>query len=517
MKTNKFIYVGLMAAMIGGSSLTSCSDYLDVNENPNYPTTTLNSALLPSACASTVAIMGYYAPLIGNMWLQHTTQGNTTNQYNTLCNYSLTASSYNGFFTNAYANTLPDLKDVMTQAEAEGAWDYWVIAKILTAYNYHILADLYEDIPFTEALDLNNKYPKYDDGRSVVYPGILAMLDEAIAKEADAKKVASPYIDRYDMFMGGDMNKWVGFAKNLKLKVLIRDFEANKAAIQSLLSGGGLYEGDCAMTVFEDATDKGNPLYEYNIRQLNTKENMRACHTLLEFLLAYNDPRVEALYEMTAASGRDSSLPYADRYEGLPCGTKPTTSVIALSGSSRYLQSYKDPVYLMNEAEINFLEAEAYARLGNVDAAKAKYEAGVTAAFDRWDVSAGQAAAYLVDGGAYAFDGSSQDAMLKCILTQKWVSYAKANSLDGVFDRNRTGIPAISSAATVRVSDKAGERALTEGYELGTLVAPGSTVLQPMDFPRRMLVPTASAQYNPNAPVTKELYEPMWWQVARGK
>lgn len=106
--------------------------------------------------------------------------------------------------------------------------------------------------------------------------------------------------------------------------------------------------------------------------------------------------------------------------------------------------------------------------------------------------------------------------MLKCILTQKWVSYAHANCLDGVFDRNRTGIPAISSASTVRVSNYPGERTLSSGYELGTLVAPGSTVLQPTEYPRRLLVPNISSDYNTNAPTTKALEEPMWWQVAQG-
>jgi hypothetical protein len=52
---------------------------------------------------------------------------------------------------------------------------------------------------------------------------------------------------------------------------------------------------------------------------------------------------------------------------------------------------------------------------------------------------------------------------------------------------------------------------------LGTLVDPANSVLQPGDFPRRLLVPTVSSQYNPNAPATKELYEAQWWQVARGK
>lgn len=223
------------------------------------------------------------------------------------------------------------------------------------------------------------------------------------------------------------------------------------------------------------------------------------------------------LYERTAASGTTEGLPYGKLYEGLPCGTKPTTTLVPLGQSSRYKQAYSDPVYLMNHAEILLLEAEAYARLGNSNQAKEKYEAGVTAAFNRWKESANQAATFLAPGGAYAFDNSSMDSMLKGILTQKWVSYAGANSLDGVFDRNRTGIPSISTALTVRVSNAPGKRELTPGYVLGTLVAPGTTVLDTDVFPRRMLVPTASSQYNPNAPETKDLDEPMWWQVAKNK
>lgn len=511
-------YTYLAAFLIGTLSLSSCESFLDINDNPNYPTSVNIEALLPSACASTVAQLGWNGCTIGTMWLQHTTQGNSTNQYNTLVNYSLSVSSFNAFFTNAYANTLPDLAEIINQSEDRNAWNYWVVSKILMAYNFQMLTDLYEDIPFTEALDIKAyPYPKYDDSKTVVYPGILAMVNEALAKEADALNETNPTLGKYDMFMGGNIKKWIAFAKNLKLKILMRDFTTNRAAIEALLAAGGFHEADCAMTVFEDASNKGNPFYEYNIRQLNTKENVRACHTLNEYLLTYNDPRIVNLYERTADSGTSESLPYSSMYEGLPCGTKPSLTLIPLAQSSRYKQAYSDPVYLMNKAEILLLEAEAYARLDNKAMARTKYEAGVTAAFDRWESSRGKAASFIAAGGPYAFNDTSMDTMLKSILTQKWVSYAGANSLDGVFDRNRTGIPTISTALTVRASNTPGDHKLTPGYELGTLVAPGSTVLATNVFPRRMLVPTASSQYNPNAPETKNLDEPMWWQVAKNK
>ena len=54
----------------------------------------------------------------------------------------------------------------------------------MTAFMYHILVDSYGSIPFTEAILGNeNTTPKYDDSKTVVYPGLLAMLDEIIAKK----------------------------------------------------------------------------------------------------------------------------------------------------------------------------------------------------------------------------------------------------------------------------------------------------------------------------------------------
>jgi len=295
----------------------------------------------------------------------------------------------------------------------------------------------------------------------------------------------------------------------------MKDFDANKSAIQSLLSAGGLLEEDCAVTCWEDATNKGNPFYESNIRQLNTQENVRACHTFIEYMIANDDVRLNYIYEPTYESTQNpAAVSLRDRFEGLPYGTKPATSGdggVAITASSRWLQHYSDPVYLMNHAEAHFLQAEAYARLGDAANAKAQYEEGVLAGFERWGLDG---SSYIAEGGAYQFDEAN---MVKCIMLQKWVSYAKANALDGWFDRNRTGYPALAGTIAVRVDDTNPAAGLTPGYELGTLVDPGETSLQPKQMPRRLMTPTSSSQYNPNAPLTKELYEPMWWQVADGQ
>ncbi|MFT4224422.1 SusD/RagB family nutrient-binding outer membrane lipoprotein [Dysgonomonas sp.] len=520
MKKKNLIYMAL-SIFLASMSLASCDDYLDVNKNPNFPTSATLETLLPSVGATTVAQWGLNGQLVGDLWNQYTTQGNSTNQYNTTVNYSITQDSYNAFWTNAYANTLPDLKIMLSMAESKGAWNYWLIGKVLTAYNYHILTDFYGDIPFTEAINAAEfPAPKYDDSKTVVYPGIIALLDEAIAKASDAKANTNPVISNGDYFFKGNIDKWVAFAKTLKLKLYLRDFEANKTQISTLLSAGGLLTENCAFTAFEDATNKGNPLYEYNIRQLNTKENIRACHTLLEYLLAYGDPRIGSIYEVTAAAqiliNNGQTLTDREMYGGLPCGTKPPTTegeadAVPLVNSSRYKQAYTDPVYLMNAAETYFLVAEAQARLNKPTEAKAAYDEGVRKAFSRFDKDATD---FIKAGGVYAFDNSSVNTMLKSILTQKWLAGAKANSWDSWMDRNRTGIPAISNAEKVRKSNIT--PGLEDDYVLGTLVRPGTTVLQPREIPRRFPVPNASALYNKNAPATKTTQEPLWWQVAQG-
>lgn len=528
MKKYRFLGVALLGATLMTGSLTSCKDSnaLDINYNPNYPSTATYKQLVPAAEASTVSVMGLYAQLTGNFWCQYTTQGNSTNQYNTLANYAITTSSsyppVSTLWNNSYANALEDLKLALTSAEESEAWNYWMVAKILQAYQYLVLTDTYGDIPFTQALDINTyPEPEFDDSKTVVYPGILEMLDAAIAKLDDAKtSEKNSSMSTNDAFFSGDMDSWAAFAKSLKLKMYLKDFDSYKSQIQSLLAAGGLLEGDCAWTSWEDATNKSNPLYEYNIRQLNTTENMRACHTFLEYMLDKNDPRIVYLYNQTTESAAKYSTTdelianMNDCYEGLPCGTKPTTELsvsggIPISQSSRAKQSYDDPVYLMNASESMLMIAEAYARLGNTSMAEEYYNKAVLAGFTRYGLDG---TSYL--NTVYKFDTSN---MLKSIAMQYWVTYAGANSYDGWITRNRLGIPVVQGGITVRVTTTAKDRELSEGYELGNLVDPGSSNLNAGEYPMRLLYPTNTTLYNTSA--AKYVQEhgnsvltKLWWE-----
>lgn len=528
MKRYKFLGAALLGAALTMGTVTSCSEsgYLDINYNPDYPPTTTYKQLLPSAEAATVAINGLYSQITGDFWCQYVTQGNSTNQYNTLANYAITTSGsvppVATLWQGYYAHSLEDLKLALASAEQSGAWNYWMVGKVLQAYSFLVLTDTYGDIPFTEALDIeSHPHAAFDSSKDVVYPGILDMLDAAIAKLDDAKAAdkADP-IGIVDCFLGGSMDNWAAFAKSLKLKMYLKDFDANKSQIQSLLAAGGLLEQDCAWTNWEDATNKANPLYEYNIRQLNTTENIRACHTFLEYLLDKKDPRVIKLYDQTAVSKATYStdedlIAHMDEcYEGVPCGIKPNTDEsevggIPISKSSRMKQTYNDPVYLMNEAECELMIAEAYARLGDPANAKAYYDKGVLAGFSRFGFDGTDFV-----NGAYKFD---ENNMIKSIAMQYWVTYAGANAYDGWMTRNRLGIPEVQPGITVRKTSTALDRELSDGYQLGNLVDPGSSNLNAGEYPARLFYPTATTLYNTEAikyvdENGNSLTKKLWWE-----
>ena len=524
MKILKNIGMAAISMALMLTTLTSCKDsgFLDINYNPNYPSTASAKYLVAAGEASTVSVMGLYASLTGDMWCQYTTQGNSANQYNTLCSYATTTATsvppVTTLWQNGYANALEDLKLAIADAEEKGEWNWWLMAKVLTAYNFMMLTDSYGDIPFTEALDPAFANPKFDDSKTVVYPGIIALLDEAIAKEAEANasNAKSP-VSNYDCFLGGDMSKWVAFAKSLKLKAYLKDYASNASQIASLLSAGGLLEEDCAWKTWEDATNKSNPLYEYNIRQLNTTENIRACQTFFDYMLMNNDPRIVYIYEPTS----DAKKTYpteaewlthlSECYEALPYGAEkiPDTQVAPISKTSRFRQRVDDPVYLMNAAECELMIAEAYARAGNAAQAKAYYEKAVEAGFKRWGLDA---TPFI--NGVYAFNESD---MLTSIGMMYWMTYAGANSYDGWLTINRLGIPALQPDIMVRANNSALERGFTPGYVPGSLVDATASTLNAGQYPKRLLYPTATTFYNSSADAYvqqngNDQTKKLWWQ-----
>ena len=512
---NYFLGLSLVAV-----SFTACTNYLDINKDPNYPATASTPLLFASGTTWSASVLGADVQLTGAMWAQHYAQNNTSQQYTTIDNYNLNNSStyFTRYWSTVYAGALPDLKRAISQSETEGAWNYWLAAKVLTAFNYNMLVSLYEKIPFSQALLGDaNLTPKFDDPKAVD-AGIVAILDAAIAKQADATPLES--MATKDMVFAGDISKWVKFAKTLKLKILMRDFATNQTAIQAILTEGDLLTTDAKMATFTDAESKSNPLYENDRRKLNTTTNIRISETLVAFLKNYNDPRIGKFCEPATQYIKLGATAATDSIKSVPASLSPyyrgcdqgSYGLDALSStkfpqncSSRALLAATDPVYFASSVESNFLQAEAWARIGDKVKAKSFYDLGVKGAFSRWALDG---SAFVAAGGAYLFNETDLPSMLNSILMQKWVSSTRTDSWNAFFDICRTGIPVLGAQT---VTDLTRIAVINPSYVIGNLAPSIGTVLIAGQFPHRFLLPKTSSDYNPNTPAVVPLDTKMWW------
>jgi hypothetical protein len=494
---------------IAALSAAGCSDALDINQDPRYPVEASTQALFSSALAWSSSRLGRDGQLVGEIWSQHYTQNNAANQYKDVDYYNLQSS--NGYssalWSSLYSGSLPDLRLAIGQAEQAGEWNYWLAAKVMTAFDFYLLACFFEKAPFTDALKGEEVLqPQYDDSRTI-YAGIITILNEAIAKKSDAMRVPIS-MGGADFVFGGDVEQWVKFAKALKLKVLMLDFTANQRAIDTLLTDNDLLESkDAKVAVFRDAENYSNPLYEADRRKLNTNTNLRASATLVTYLRANSDPRIEAFFDkvVTTTFGSDVS-----NYRGLDQGSADafTQTQFPTSAHSRATLAATDAVYFLSASDCLFAQAEAYARLEQAASAKSKYDAGVIAAFSRWSKDA---SAFIAAGGAYEFPlAATLDEQLKTILMQKWVSTTRCNSWEAFFDICRTGIPALGDQT---VNDKDVPRNANANYVVGTLTPSLGSMLEKGEYPRRLLFPKTSADYNDNVPRVEDypLTKKMWW------
>jgi hypothetical protein len=198
-----------------------------------------------------------------------------------------------------FTNGLKNYQYVIDKSAAAGDWNFYLMGTVMKAYTTAILVDLYDKIPYTEALQGSaNLTPKFDDGYAI-YLDLIKRIDTALTKDLSASTNTSP--GTADLVFGGNMNNWIRFANTLELKMYLRMINAHAdvatAGITALYNRGAIFlTTDAAVTNFTNAPGLDNPLYEQNIRQLNTPDNLRASRTFAGFLQANNDPRITRFF-----------------------------------------------------------------------------------------------------------------------------------------------------------------------------------------------------------------------------
>lgn len=247
--------------------LSSCEDWLDVNEDPNNSQVGRVDLLLPSVEAHIFTYFsGYKSASIGS------TLGTVMHQVVADGDeYKITSTDFsiNESFSSVYSGALTDVEEIIRIGSEGDDMQYVGIAKILKAYIYSVYVDVWGNIPFTEANRMPEiMFPKYDKGENI-YPTLLKLIDEGVADIAkDSKGVA--LLSGNDLVYAGDTKKWVKFANSLKLDMynkirLHSSFDATAlAAVKALVSEGNFIDSKSEFElvyVNSKSPENRNPMY----------------------------------------------------------------------------------------------------------------------------------------------------------------------------------------------------------------------------------------------------------------
>jgi hypothetical protein len=486
-----------LALVIAG---TGCKKQLDINQDPNNPSVDQGTAqiVFPAGLLGTLGGQSAEYQILGGIWSQYFTQSNISAQYKYIDGYNVQSSDFNTAYANSFSRGLNSYQFTINAATASQDWSYYLMAQTMKAYSTSFLVDLYDQLPYSQAFKgAANLQPTFDDGYTI-YQALIDSIDVALGKDFSGVAVSNtqtPGFPASDLVFAGDLDSWIAFANTMKLKLYLRMINKHadvaEAGIRKMYTNGVAFlTVDAGITNFTNAPGLDNPMYDFNIRSLNTTTNIKASRTFTTWLTANGDPRAVTYFGTKAPVGIN---------QGDVAGTDPTYANAAV-----FQQHYNDPVHFISAAESYFMQAEVAVRY-NLGSASSLYNRGVTASFKEQGLDA--ASFIQPDTGKYAWGKEIENgvalAPIEQIIRQKWASLAYgSHQLESFFEKNRTGFPKTSPVYST-----------DPNYVPGQLVVSKSSTLPPGAMPKRLVFPDNERQRNNNTPsiVDNPITKAVWW------
>ncbi|WP_238531815.1 SusD/RagB family nutrient-binding outer membrane lipoprotein [Nitritalea halalkaliphila] len=177
-------------------------------------------------------------------------------QPNNLYEQAYVPVTFNGIWTNSYANILNDIQFLEELNETTPIPQHLGIARTIKALVLMHLVDHFDEVPFSEALNPAIFNPLVDPGEQV-YAASLTAIQEA----RDAFAQSSPFVPT-DFFYGNSREKWLKLLNTLEVRYHLNrklvDPNGARSEINRLIATGELLaEGDDF--VFRYGTSQTNP------------------------------------------------------------------------------------------------------------------------------------------------------------------------------------------------------------------------------------------------------------------
>lgn len=487
---NKIIILLILSITL----VISCQDLDELNINPNGvdPKTADLNLLMPTiitGVSEKVVQLGF-GDLAGVM--QHTQKDGWSSGHNDYDwdNQSQSWKSYYDILRNVY--------EYHDKAVEGGFKFHEGVALVMKAYTFGLIADLWGDAPYSEALkaeDGSENFKPRFDGQETIYKAILADLEMANTLLSQNGSSYSNIDPVQDVLYGGDVTKWRKFANSLALRYYMR-LSAKLPAlaeegIRKISSDQGKYPlitestDDANVGFFGTSPNDSWPSNTvYDKSPSGNYMRLKMCSTLVDDLQALNDPRlgvwankIEIPLKLADGTGVDEIIDgvryvsqdvidekYSDATGAQPdydpeyVGIPPSFVLPAIYNMNPYIEQgvynphasqlndiYKETngdllqMRMMSAAEVHFVLAEAglygWAPVNPED----EFVSGIRQSMIAWGV--GDKADDYISGIAY--NG------LESIIEQKWIASWSA-AAESWFDYRRTGLPDLKAGETAK-------------------------------------------------------------------
>jgi hypothetical protein len=293
--------------IVGATFIAGCTKNFDaINTNPTKVNGTLfDPNFLMSQAQMKFANTGYDQLLYQSMWSQ--SLASTYDYYSNGDKY--VASGSNDSYKSRTWNTsygavtlIDEMKNLVAGKAALSNLDN--CGTILRIMMLERVTDAYGDIPYSQEGQAKTGVttPVFDT-QQAIYTSMLSQLATAIPA-LDASKA----IPTSDLFYNGNITEWKKLGYSLMLRVAMRltkvDAATAKKYAEMAYTGGTMTSiVDNARVYAEDASGNSNS----DANALLVKDDFREVrwsNTLISYMKANNDPRISAIAEISAGTGK---------------------------------------------------------------------------------------------------------------------------------------------------------------------------------------------------------------------
>jgi hypothetical protein len=432
------------AVLVGVVSLTAaCSDFLDVNTNPNTPQSVSANLYLPPMLYYMATSPQWDGRFVGRYTQQWELPLSTG--FSTWDRMGYDPGSDNGAmqWRDVYWSLGQNLIDMSAKATAEERWDLLGVGLVLKAWGWQVLTDLHGEIIIQQAFDQSRTSFDYDT-QEYAYQEVERLLDSAIVllRRTDGA-VDQTYLAQGDHIYNGNRTKWLRFAHGLlalHLNHLTNKATYDPARVIAEVDSSFTSNGDDALMSYPglspDNLDKNfygrtrNNITTYRQTQfivglMNGTQFGGVVDPRMSRVLAPSpDGQYRGLDVNVIGGGIASTAPeYPMNFFGYT-----GTGGIQLPG--RYLFDDKAKVPVMTYAQLQFVKAEAALRMNDQATALTAYTNGISASIDfvnTRNLDAGQTPTQITAAEKAAFLASpeivpSGSLTLSHIMSQKVIA-----------------------------------------------------------------------------------------------